>query len=210
MDDLINEFLTETNESLDELDLDLVNLEQNPNDKDLLSKIFRLMHTIKGTCGFLGLPRLEKVAHHAENVLGRFRDGDLEVTPDYVTLILESIDRIKLIVGGLEETGSEPEGDDSALIEKLDAVYEGRDGGGAASSGAEVSPKEAVETPLEGGNCLTQEELDALEAAFQNAEGPEEFALKTVGEEPGADAPSAPEEATVIKEEPPKAAAPAN
>lgn len=52
MDDLINEFLTETNESLDELDLDLVNLEQNPNDKDLLSKIFRLMHTIKGTCGF--------------------------------------------------------------------------------------------------------------------------------------------------------------
>ena len=58
MDDLIVEFLTETNESLQELDTDLITLEQNPNDKNLISKIFRLMHTIKGTCGFLGLPRL--------------------------------------------------------------------------------------------------------------------------------------------------------
>jgi len=124
-DDLIVEFLTETNESLEELDLDLVNLEQNPNDKDLLGKIFRLMHTIKGTCGFLSLPRLEKVAHHAENVLGRFRDGDLEVTPEYVTLIFESIDSIKFIVGIIEETGSEPEGDDSDIIARLDAVVEG-------------------------------------------------------------------------------------
>lgn len=128
MDDLIAEFLTETNESLGALDLDMVRLEQNPNDKELISGIFRLMHTIKGTCGFLGLPRLETVAHRAENVMGRFRDGDLEVTPDYVTLIFESFDRIKEIVAGLEETGSEPQGDDSALIEKLDAVYEGRDG----------------------------------------------------------------------------------
>lgn len=136
MDDLIAEFLTETNESLDELDVDLVNLEQNPNDKDLLSKIFRLMHTIKGTCGFLGLPRLEKVAHHAENVLGRFRDGDLDVTPAYVTLIFESIDKIKFIVKTLGETSAEPEGDDSQLIEKLDAVYEGRDGAAAAAAPA--------------------------------------------------------------------------
>jgi len=128
MDDLIGEFLTETNESLGALDLDMVRLEQNPNDKELISSIFRLMHTIKGTCGFLGLPRLETVAHRAENVMGRFRDGDLKVTPGYVTLIFESFDRIKTIVAGLEATGSEPQGDDSALIEKLDAVYEGRDG----------------------------------------------------------------------------------
>lgn len=148
MDDLISEFLTETNESLGALDLDLVNLEQNPNDKELLSNIFRLMHTIKGTCGFLGLPRLEKVAHHAENVLGRFRDGDLDVTPDYVTLIFESLDCIKFIIGGIEESGSEPEGDDSALIEKLDAVYEGRDAGqanGEAKGNAEDQPPAPVD-----------------------------------------------------------------
>jgi two-component system chemotaxis sensor kinase CheA len=141
MDDLITEFLTETNESLAALDSDIVRLEQNPNDRELLSGIFRLMHTIKGTCGFLGLSRLEKVAHHAENVLGRFRDGDLLVTPSYVTLILESLDRIKMIISGLEETGSEPQGDDSVLIEKLDAVFEGRDGNpDNGTSGVDVIP----------------------------------------------------------------------
>lgn len=127
MDDLIAEFLTETNESLEALDNDIVNLEQNPNDTDLLSRIFRLMHTIKGTCGFLGLPRLETVAHRAENVLGLFRDGVLSVTPAYVTLILESIDRIKFIVAALEQNGSEPEGADTDLIAKLDDVYENRE-----------------------------------------------------------------------------------
>lgn len=152
MDDLIVEFLTETNEGLAALDLDMVKLEQNPNDKELISSIFRLMHTIKGTCGFLGLPRLETVAHRAENVMGRFRDGDLKVTPAYVTLIFESFDRIKYIVGELEATGSEPAGDDSALIEKLDAVFEGRDGNAEnTTSGADVIPdsvKDAVD-PLQ-------------------------------------------------------------
>ncbi|MEZ5815043.1 MAG: chemotaxis protein CheW [Alphaproteobacteria bacterium] len=205
MDDLISEFLTETNESLEELDLDLVNLEQNPNDADLIGKIFRLVHTIKGTCGFLGLPRLEKVAHHGENVLGRFRSKDLEVTPEYVTLIFECIDCIKMLVADLGETGSEPEGDDSALIEKLDAVYEGRDGGEAAggagdSSSAAAAPEEKkAEAPTEGGGNITQEELDALEAAFQAAEGPAEFSVQ----EP---APSPVSEPEPVKAEEPAAA----
>lgn len=126
MDDLITEFITETNESLEELDNDLVNLEQDPNNTALLSKIFRLMHTIKGTCGFLNLPKLEKIAHHAENVLGRFRDGDLDVTPDCVSLIFESIDTIKFIVGEIAMNGCEPETDSSSLIRRLDEVYEGK------------------------------------------------------------------------------------
>jgi two-component system chemotaxis sensor kinase CheA len=138
MDDLIAEFLTETNENMASLDLDLVKLEQTPNDKGLLSNIFRMMHTVKGTCGFLGLSRLEKVAHHAENIMGRFRDGDLQVTPAYMTLIFESLDRIKTILAGIEETGSEPQGDDSVLIEKLDAVYEGRDAASAPAATAET------------------------------------------------------------------------
>jgi len=143
MDDLIVEFLTETNESLQELDTDLITLEQNPNDKNLISKIFRLMHTIKGTCGFLGLPRLETVAHRAENVMGRFRDGNLEVTPAYVSLILESLDRVRFLLGHIEANGTEPEGSDAELIEKLDAVYEGRDGNAASV----LAPKPDV--PLE-------------------------------------------------------------
>ncbi|CAA7615830.1 chemotaxis protein CheW [Magnetospirillum sp. SS-4] len=129
MDDLLSEFLTETSESLSTLDVALVNLEQNPNDPQILGNIFRLVHTIKGTCGFLGLPRLEHVAHAGENVLGKFRDGELEVTPAAVTLILQSIDRIKLILGHLEQNECEPEGSDEDLIAQLNAMAEGRAGG---------------------------------------------------------------------------------
>jgi two-component system chemotaxis sensor kinase CheA len=127
MDDLLNEFLTETNESLSVLDVELVKLEQNPNDPDLLSNIFRLMHTIKGTCGFLGLPRLEAVAHAGENVLGKVRDGELEITPVAVSLILECLDQIRVILMVLEETEAEPEGDDSDLIGRLNALASGVD-----------------------------------------------------------------------------------
>ena len=102
MDDLLREFLTETSENIAVLDVELVRLEQNPNDPKLLSSIFRLVHTIKGTCGFLGLPRLEKVAHASENILGKFRDQVFPVTPPAVSLILESLDRIKMLLAELE------------------------------------------------------------------------------------------------------------
>lgn len=146
MDDLIVEFLTETNESLSALDNDLIRLEQNPNDRDLLSNIFRLMHTIKGTCGFLGLPRLETVAHRAENVLGRFRDGDLGVTPAYVSLILESLDRVRYLLAELEMNGHEPEGNDTDLTVRLDAVYEGREGAETAEAPTPSAAPEPVAT----------------------------------------------------------------
>ena len=125
MDDLIADFLTETNESIADLDVALVKLERAPDDQETLSLIFRLVHTIKGTCGFLGLPRLENVAHAAENVLGKVRDGALAATPDTVTRVLAALDRIKLIVAGLAATGGEPAGDDSELVAALDAVAAG-------------------------------------------------------------------------------------
>ena len=106
MDDLLSEFLTETSENLSVLDLELVKLEQNPNDPELLGNIFRLVHTIKGTCGFLGLPRLEAVAHAGENVLGKVRDGELEVTPEAVSLILECLDRIRSLTAALEASAA--------------------------------------------------------------------------------------------------------
>lgn len=193
MDDLIAEFLTETNESLNELDLDLVNLEQNPNDKALLGKIFRLMHTIKGTCGFLSLPRLEKTAHHAENVLGRFRDGDLEVTPEYVTLIFESIDRIKFIIGKIEETGKEPEGSDADLIAKLDAAYEGK--GIAAAAPPPPPPPPKAQEPVAVDSVPGSVSIEELEAAFLAAPGPAEFAPKPAAAAP----PPPPPPATAAK-----------
>lgn len=125
MDDLLAEFLTETNDSLAELDVALVRFERTPDDSETLSQIFRLVHTIKGTCGFLGLPRLERVAHAAENVLGRIRDGALPVTADLVSLVLRALDRVKAIVAGLGATGAEPAGDDAALLTALDEAAEG-------------------------------------------------------------------------------------
>src|SRR3954464_11420845 len=123
MDDLLREFLTETNESLDTVDNQLVKFEQDPNNAKILDNIFRLVHTIKGTCGFLGLPRLEALAHAAETLMGKFRDG-MPVTGEAVTLILSSIDRIKEILAGLETAQSEPEGTDTDLIDALHAMVE--------------------------------------------------------------------------------------
>src|SRR6202023_3421438 len=118
MDDLLREFLTETSESLDTVDNQLVRFEQDPNNAKILDNIFRLVHTIKGTCGFLGLPRLEALAHAGETLMGKFRDG-MPVTAAAVTLILSSIDRVKEILATLEATEAEPEGTDQDLIDPL-------------------------------------------------------------------------------------------
>lgn len=119
MDKLLREFLTETNESLDVVDAELVCFERDPNNVRILEHIFRLVHTTKGTCGFLGLPRLEALAHAAETLMGRFRDG-LPVTGNAVTLILSTVDRIKEILGEIGRTGVEPAGADRDLIGMLD------------------------------------------------------------------------------------------
>ena len=118
MDDLLREFLTETNESLGVVDVELVRFEQEPNNASILANIFRLVHTIKGTCGFLGLPRLEALTHAAENLMGKFREG-MPVAGDAVSLILFTIDRIKEILDELEKNQREPEGNDDDLISQL-------------------------------------------------------------------------------------------
>src|ERR1700723_1044755 len=120
MDDLLREFLTETGESLDTVDNQLVRFEQEPNNAKILDNIFRLVHTIKGTCGFLGLPRLEALAHAGETLMGKFRDG-MPVKAEAVTLILGSI---KEILAGLEATETEPEGNDQDLIVELHQMAE--------------------------------------------------------------------------------------
>src|SRR6201995_404469 len=143
MDDLLREFLTETSESLDTVDNQLVRFEQDPNNAKILDNIFRLVHTIKGTCGFLGLPRLEALAHAGETLMGKFRDG-MPVTGDAVSLILASIDRIKEILGGLEATETEPEGSDEDLIVQLhDMVERGMAAMAAASAAPEPAPAAA-------------------------------------------------------------------
>lgn len=142
MDELLSEFLTETNEFLETVDTQLVQFESDPTDSATLNNIFRLVHTIKGTCGFLGLPRLQFVAHAGETLLGKYRDGSLVATPDSVQLVLESIDRIKEILADLEATGAEPEGDDSELIGALERAAEGE-----SAPAAVVKAPEPVKEP---------------------------------------------------------------
>src|SRR5882672_3616282 len=97
MDELLREFLTETSESLDVADVELVKFESDPNNLQILNNIFRLVHTIKGTCGFIGLPRLAALAHAAETLMDKFRQGR-PVTVEAVSLTLRTVDRIKLIL----------------------------------------------------------------------------------------------------------------
>ena len=140
MDDLLNEFLTETNESLGTLDVELVRFERDSSDVTILGNIFRLMHTIKGTCGFLGLPRLEAVAHAGENVLGKFRDGELPVTPNAVSLILKCIDHIRVLLAELEAAGKEPEGNDAGLIGEINAIAQAQPGPAAVAVSGDTAP----------------------------------------------------------------------
>jgi two-component system chemotaxis sensor kinase CheA len=174
MDDLLREFLTETSESLDTVDNQLVRFEQDPNNAKILDNIFRLVHTIKGTCGFLGLPRLEALAHAGETLMGKFRDG-MPVTAEAVTLILSSIDRIKEILAGLEATEAEPEGTDQNLIVKLQEMVER--GMQEMSAATPVAPAAPVRPAIEQGTLVPQVlerqlrpgevSLDELERAFR-------------------------------------------
>jgi two-component system chemotaxis sensor kinase CheA len=175
MDDLLREFLTETNESLDVVDNQLVRFEQDPNNAKILDNVFRLVHTIKGTCGFLGLPRLEALAHAAETLMGKFRDG-MAVTGPAVTLILTTIDRIKEILEQLEATEAEPEGEDSDLIEQLHHLAEHGAEAPVAAAAVEAAPAPAAtsgEMPyqiLERQLRPGEVSLDDLERAFRETE----------------------------------------
>ena len=105
--DVIREFVIESNENLARLDQEMVELEKSPQDPQLLAGIFRTIHTIKGTCGFLGFASLEGVTHLAENLLSQLRDGKRELSPDLVTLILEAVDVVKTVLLSIEATGGE-------------------------------------------------------------------------------------------------------
>jgi two-component system chemotaxis sensor kinase CheA len=189
MDDLLREFLTETNESLNVLDVELVRFERDPNNSEILDNVFRLVHTIKGTCGFLGLERLERLAHSAETLMGQFRAGR-PVTAEAVTLILSTIDRIKALLEALEAEGREPEGADHDITSALELL--------AATAGA-AAPKMGPSKTEAPKAAAEEVELDAApdesaEESLPSAPRPYESAASSmsaagnVGVGPAADA----------------------
>lgn len=122
MDEIVVEFLAESQENLDRLDNELVTLETTPDDRDTLASIFRTIHTIKGTCGFLGFSRLEKLTHAGENLLSKLRDGHLRLTPERTTALLQMVDGVRSMLAAIESSGRDGDDDFAALIDRLKAL----------------------------------------------------------------------------------------
>ncbi len=122
--EMIREFLIESDENLSRLDLDLVALEKSPLDVDLLGSIFRTIHTIKGACGFLAFSTLEGITHQAESLLSQLRDGKRDLTPEIVSLILETVDATRKVLASIETSGTEGSFEFEDLIHKLRVAAE--------------------------------------------------------------------------------------
>ena len=151
-DQILDEFLLEAQEIFDQLDLDFVALEQNPDDKKLVGNIFRAMHTLKGSSGFFAFHRLEKVAHAGESLLSKIRDGALALNEEITDALLGTSDCLREIVANIQKQRIESTGDDSALIEWLKFLTDGgkdfpRPGKAAISSAPQV-PAPVIDQPL--------------------------------------------------------------
>src|SRR5215470_6109146 len=122
MNEVIREFLIETHENLAQLDLDLVALEKNPTERETLARVFRTLHTIKGTAGFLGLQKLQAVSHGAESLLGRLRDGELLLTAEIATTLLAVVDAVRQMLQAVEANETDGEGDYTELTRTLERL----------------------------------------------------------------------------------------
>lgn len=151
--EIVTDFLAESHENLDRLDRELVDLEKAPDDGEALAGVFRTIHTIKGTCGFLGFNKLEKVAHSGENLLAILRDGRLALNPEITTALLRMVDAIREMLSEIKSTGQDGNGDYAELLETL-AKLQTVDGstvsaprveqrGGAPANGEPPSKKNA-------------------------------------------------------------------
>jgi len=119
-DDLLSEFLEESHEHLARLEVDLVALESDAHNPELLASAYRALHTLKGNCGFLALPRLERIAHAAESLLAKLRDEEIEFTAPRASLLLRGVDEIRTQLDRIAEHGSELDGNDAELIAALE------------------------------------------------------------------------------------------
>jgi len=172
MDDLmelLDDFLVEAFEMIEEMDNDLIELENNPDDLDLLNKIFRVAHTIKGSGSFLNFDKLTHLTHHMEAVLDKARKGELKITPEIMDVILESIDAMKAILEYIRDykTDESPDVDIEPIVKKLDAIVNGTFDGGESQKEEkkeglnveDISIENIDEVDLD---SLPPEELDAI------------------------------------------------
>ncbi len=124
-DEVVSEFLIESHENLDALDREFVALESEPYNRERIAAIFRTIHTIKGTSGFLNLGRLGALTHAGENLLGRLRDGALALNPDITSALLAMVDAVRVILDHLERNGGEGDADHGPIVERLRRLSNG-------------------------------------------------------------------------------------
>ena len=136
IDEIVGEFLVESYENLDRFDEDLLALERDPGDTEVISSIFRTIHTVKGTAGFFAFDRLGELAHVAENLLGRLREGELAVNEEIASALLVTGDTLRQMLGTIEETGEEGDEDTAALMATLKRLH----AGDAADSAEATTP----------------------------------------------------------------------
>jgi len=148
MEDILKEFLVESYENLDRLDQEFVILEEDPGNRETLAGIFRTIHTIKGTSGFFGLGRLEKLAHAGENLLSLLRDGKRTLTPEITTELLRLVDVVRGMLGSIEATQSEGEADPAELIASLTRLAEGGEPAVQASTTATEAAQPVLDRPV--------------------------------------------------------------
>jgi two-component system chemotaxis sensor kinase CheA len=141
LDDIVEEFLVESHENLDQLDQDLVALEQDPRSRERLSSIFRTIHTIKGTSGFLAFNKLEEVAHVGENMLSRLRDGALDLTPHRTDALLQMVDTIRALLAAIESAGGEGQVEVAGTVAAISVALED------VPAAAPLTPAVAVPSP---------------------------------------------------------------
>lgn len=146
MQEILEDFLIEAFEMIEQLDQDLVELESNPGDLELLNKIFRVAHTIKGSGSFLNFDVLTHLTHHMEDVLNKARHGDLSLTPDIMDVVLESIDLMKALLAAIRDTGSDANTglELEGVVQRLDAIS---NGGAAPATAAPAAPAPEAAAP---------------------------------------------------------------
>ncbi|MGL2909328.1 chemotaxis histidine kinase/response regulator CheAY2 [Helicobacter pylori] len=164
MDDLqeiMEDFLIEAFEMNEQLDQDLVELEHNPEDLDLLNRIFRVAHTIKGSSSFLNLNILTHLTHNMEDVLNRARKGEIKITPDIMDVVLRSIDLMKTLLVTIRDTGSDTnngkENEIEEAVKQLQAITSQNLEGAKETSGAKEAPKEEAKEEIKANKTPTAE-----------------------------------------------------
>jgi two-component system chemotaxis sensor kinase CheA len=180
--DIVKDFLVESYENLDRLDRDLVGLEKNPKDSEALAGVFRTIHTIKGTCGFLGFNKLEKVAHVGENLLARLRDGQLTLNPEITSALLGMVDAVRQMLKEIESTGHDGEVDYPELRETLTRLIAREPAPSSTTAAEREAALHAAAPPLSLGAILMQQAGVTPEEILQAVKKQKEGDTRLMGE----------------------------